>query len=320
MAVIEEPTKSEKTDKESIGSGMLNTAIEYASSTTINGCSFIANIQHPIVSRIFWLLVVILGFSVTTFQVVSLYYQWETNPVVTNLETISLPIEDIKFPAVTICPQGSVKDVVDNVMLHQLKEYVRKKEQTLRSKRSTSQNKNSLPKENPKQVWNVTYEEMLVQIKEFMNEVYPGAKDIPTEFVTLMASDDPHKVVQNEAVVLPVKDEECNETSNRENVDTLNKQLNNDFCPDGFTKFDNIGCVLVAQSEMTYEEASDYCTNMDGASVFQLDSFDDIKNLDEHNIIGINIIKIVTYSSQIFLINFLLITINLNLIPNIQIP
>ena len=291
MAVIEESTNCEKTDKESIGSGFLNTAKQYASSTTINGCSYIANIEHPIVSRIFWSLVVILGLSVTSFQVVSLYCQWETNPVVTNLESISLPIEDIKFPAVTICPQGSVKDVVDNVMFRQLKEYVKKKGQTLRSKRSTSQNKNADAKENPKEFWNVTYDEMMVQIKECMNEVYPGAKDTPTEFVKLMASDDPHKVVQNEAVVLPEKVEECTESSNRENVDALNKQLNNDFCPDGFTKFDNIGCILVAESEMTYEEASDYCTNMEGANVFMLDSFDDIKILNEHNIIGIIIIK-----------------------------
>ena len=57
-----------------------------------------------------------------------------------------------------------------------------------------------------------------------------------------------------------------------------------------------IDCILVAESEMTYEEASEYCTSMDGANVFQLDSFDDIKILNEHNIIGINIIKIVTHS------------------------
>ena len=101
-----------------------------------------------------------------------------------------------------------------------------------------------------------------------------------------MTSDNPHQSLRNEAVVLSGQEEECDEDSNSDIVTTLNKHLNNDYCPDGFTKFGNMGCVLVAESEMDYNEASAYCRDMDGASVLPLVSYDDIKTLNEQNIIG----------------------------------
>ena len=284
MVFIDIPEEPEKRDKKSLWSRILSTTKEYASGTTIHGFSYIASTEHSRGGRIFWMLVVILALSLTTFQMLSLRTHWEANPVITNLETIAMPIEDIEFPAVTICPQGSIQGIVENVLFHQLREYVSNKEQTYRRKRSSSVDTASHLNEN---AWNVTYEEMMFQIQDFLRDVYPGAKDKPTKFVTLLTSDDPKEVVKSEAVVLPVQEEECNETSDREIANDLNKQLNNDFCPDGFIKFDNIGCVLVAESKMDYNEASTYCRDMDGASILQIESYDDVKELDEHNIIGI---------------------------------
>ena len=42
----------------------------------------------------------------------------------TTLDTVALPIEQVDFPAVTICPQGSRKEIVDSVLFRQLKEYI----------------------------------------------------------------------------------------------------------------------------------------------------------------------------------------------------
>ena len=36
-------------------------------------------------------------------------------------------LDEIEFPAVTICPQGSVKDILDNVLFKQFTEYVANK-------------------------------------------------------------------------------------------------------------------------------------------------------------------------------------------------
>ena len=188
MVFIDIPEKPKKVEEISRWSRILNTAKEYASATTIHGLSYIASPEHPTAARIFWVLVVIMALSSTTFQMLSLRAQWEEQPVITNLETIAWPIEDIEFPAVTICPQGSVNGIVENVLFNQLREYVRNKEHAYRGKRSISQDTASHLNENANGSWNVTYEEMMLQIEDFMRDVYPGAKDKPTQFVTLMTS------------------------------------------------------------------------------------------------------------------------------------
>ena len=86
MVCIDVPEKPPRTAQEPLLPRMLNTAKEYASGTTIHGFAYIANTEHHTVARIFWVLVVILALSITTFQVLSLRNQWETHPVITNLE------------------------------------------------------------------------------------------------------------------------------------------------------------------------------------------------------------------------------------------
>ena len=179
MPSIEVPREPQKNDQKHLLSRTLNTAKEYASETTIHGLSYIANSEHHLAGRFFWVVVVILALSLTTFQMLSLRSQWATNPVITNLETIALPIEDIKFPAVTICPQGSVEEVMDNVLFQQFTEYLNNKNQTDRSKRSAFQDTASQLHQNMSDFWNVTYEEMLRQIEDFIRDVYPGAQDNP---------------------------------------------------------------------------------------------------------------------------------------------
>ena len=132
----------------------------------------------------------------------------------------------------------------------------------------------------------MTYEEMMSLVKGFLHDVYPGAKDFPKSFATMLKTDNPKGVVQDEAVLLQSNKEKCDETTNQNILNNLNKQLNNDFCPDGFAKWENIGCVMVIDSKMTYNEASGYCNGFEGASILQIGSYDDIKTLNEHKILG----------------------------------
>ena len=66
----------------------------------------------------------ILAVSFTIFQMTTLYNQWQDDPVITTLETAALPIENIEFTAITICPQGSVNGILSSVLFKQLKEYI----------------------------------------------------------------------------------------------------------------------------------------------------------------------------------------------------
>ena len=226
------------------------------------------------------MVVVILAILAATFQVASLREQWKTKPVITNLESISLPIEEIEFPAVTICPQGNVKQVMDNVMFLQLKDYIKNKTRSgHRSRRSESQYHETSH-------GNMTYAQMTTLIKGVLQDRYPGAKDNPIKVVTLLTSDDPEKTAQSDAVLQLNEEKECDETSNNDIMANLNKALNEDFCPDGFTKV-NVKCVWKIGTKMLYHEASKYCSNIGGATILQVHSYDDIKALNQHRIIGI---------------------------------
>ena len=41
------------------------------------------------------------------------YETWQDNPVLTSLHTTGLPISEIDFPAITICGQGSIYEVLN---------------------------------------------------------------------------------------------------------------------------------------------------------------------------------------------------------------
>ena len=54
----------------------------------------------------------------------TIYKEWQNQPVLTTIGTTGLPIEKIKFPAITICGQGSSKDILNNAMFRQLGTYL----------------------------------------------------------------------------------------------------------------------------------------------------------------------------------------------------
>ena len=54
----------------------------------------------------------------------TIYEEWENNPVLTTIGTTGLPIEKLKFPSITICGQGSSKDILDKAMFRQMTDYL----------------------------------------------------------------------------------------------------------------------------------------------------------------------------------------------------
>ena len=52
--------------------------------------------------RIFWITVVLFGFGVSTYLIVKSFKGWQESPIATSVEV--LPITEITFPNVTVCP------------------------------------------------------------------------------------------------------------------------------------------------------------------------------------------------------------------------
>ena len=75
-------------------------ARSFLESSTIHGLTHISTTRKY--ARLFWILVVITGFVGASIIIKESFDSWSESPVKTTIET--LPIAEIKFPKVTICP------------------------------------------------------------------------------------------------------------------------------------------------------------------------------------------------------------------------
>ena len=245
--------------KRSARKRIVETTKDYSSATTIHGITYLTGDDITAVERLLWLVVVILAISLATYQIVNLYKDWQKDPVVTTLDTVALPIEEIEFPAVTICPQGSRQEIVDLVLFRQYTEYIQNATDNITT---------------------YTAEEMTDTFVAFLNDVYPGASGKPTMLTKMMASDDPTTSLTNDAVL--GLEEECDPSSNADMAVALNKKLKNDSCPKGFNMAEGSNyCIHATSNPMTYNQALTYCDDLSGSSLFYLDAHEDLVPLKD---------------------------------------
>ena len=77
--------------------GDLQTFLE---SSSISGLNFISTTKRY--AKLFWIIVVVLGFTGAGVMIFQSFQDWGNNPISTTIET--RPIAEIKFPKVTVCP------------------------------------------------------------------------------------------------------------------------------------------------------------------------------------------------------------------------
>ena len=75
---------------------------EYLESSSVHGCSYIHS-RNPTAARAFWFVVIASGFVAASFLIQAAFDDWEKHPVLTTLDTIAAPVQDIRFPTVTVC-------------------------------------------------------------------------------------------------------------------------------------------------------------------------------------------------------------------------
>ena len=276
-----------KNHRTPLRSKVLKTAKDYTTQSTIHGCGYLANEEHPLTARFFWMLVMTLGILFATWQITTLYHQWQNNPVVTTMDRNPLPIEDVDFPGVTICPQGLIKDILDSVLSKQLEEYIIKKTiqgQAGNAQRSLSAEESLMLKQTHKIFWNMTSEDMDFHVAGFLNETYPGALDKPTSMIPMMVAERPDTILQNEAVLQLDDEEECNQT---ENAAIWNEGLSQEYiCPTGFEEISG-NCLHDSKRPVTYNEAIGYCSSNNGAEILHVDTYEELNKIDIQKITGI---------------------------------
>ena len=72
----------------------------FLESSTVHGLNYISTTRKY--ARAFWILVVLCGFTGGGYLIHTSFQSWAESPIRTTDET--LPISEIKFPKVTVCP------------------------------------------------------------------------------------------------------------------------------------------------------------------------------------------------------------------------
>ena len=75
---------------------------EYLEVTTLHGLAYLQK-GNASLTRIFWSIIVIVGFSLAFVFLYDQITDWENNQTITTLESIATPIHQVQFPTVTVC-------------------------------------------------------------------------------------------------------------------------------------------------------------------------------------------------------------------------
>ena len=86
----------------------------FLESSTIHGLNYISTSRKY--ARAFWILVVLAGFTGAGYIIHTSFQSWAESPIKTTIET--LPISEIKFPKVTVCPpKNTYTDLNHDLMI-----------------------------------------------------------------------------------------------------------------------------------------------------------------------------------------------------------
>ena len=154
-------------DKKPANKPYFRTVKEYSSSSTTHGIAYVFEDNRWIFERVIWIIVVIVAICIGVSLSISAYVDWQANPVLTSVGTTGYPIEKVEFPSITICAQGSSKEVVDAALFRQFDGYL---------------------KSNDKTFSELQYKEIVQWGHSFLEDKYPGARFPPNPLVNMMSS------------------------------------------------------------------------------------------------------------------------------------
>ncbi|CAG9811153.1 unnamed protein product [Chironomus riparius] len=95
---------------------------KYFEISTIHGLAYLSKRFH-IAQRIFWIIALILSVIYTSFLIVQLVIKVMKFPIVSYLSDQSIPVSEINFPAVTVCPQWNLFRIPDSAYSFRQKHY-----------------------------------------------------------------------------------------------------------------------------------------------------------------------------------------------------
>ena len=233
---------------------------EYGASSSLHGISYIFERNQTVHERSFWIFVVIVAVLIGTYLSFNIFRTWQDDPILITIGTTGLPVENIEFPAITICGQGLVQEVVDAALFHQFNRYLSLKNINFDD---------------------LSQEEIVQEGHSFLKDMYPGAKALPNHLVRLMASPNQNvdQIIKadsefNTEVLSDINClEEKHENSSKSRRKRQTSITTEQDCPEGDWWYDGFGTCLHfnPNGRKTFTEAQEYCNSLgNGIDMFQI--------------------------------------------------
>ena len=92
--------------------GSISIIKDYSGYSTIQGIVYIFQDNQTTFGKIFWSLVVFLMILLGCYWSYLAYDDWQSNPVVTTVKSTAFPVKNLRFPAITICGQGTNEEIL----------------------------------------------------------------------------------------------------------------------------------------------------------------------------------------------------------------
>ena len=80
--------------------------IGYGRASTVHGVYYVFEQGRWAVERVIWGVIIIVAICLAIWWSLVAYDRWQDDPVTITMATNALPIQNIPFPSITICPQG----------------------------------------------------------------------------------------------------------------------------------------------------------------------------------------------------------------------
>ncbi|XP_037296672.1 pickpocket protein 28-like [Manduca sexta] len=86
---------------------------DFTKNTSLHGLRFITEREATIVEKMFWLILFLVSMGVCLYQIRNVWIKWDSSPVIVSINERLVPVSEVPFPSITICPQRKISKHYD---------------------------------------------------------------------------------------------------------------------------------------------------------------------------------------------------------------
>ena len=93
--------------QQGMSQGLKADVVAYFTETTVHGFRYVVQGRN-MAERTVWVVLILLGFGYSGVTVYHAYNYWESHPVETTIDQVGVPVQELPFPAITVCDTPSL--------------------------------------------------------------------------------------------------------------------------------------------------------------------------------------------------------------------